>query len=67
MITDELSADRLSQLGLFNPQTVTALLDEHFARRHNWSGVLWELLCFMTWHRLVVAGYPSPAERLSVR
>jgi asparagine synthase (glutamine-hydrolysing) len=54
MITDELSADRMTRLGLFDPATVTGLMDEHFAGRHNRSGILWELLCFTTWHRLLV-------------
>jgi len=54
MITDELSAERMTRLGLFNPQEVTRLLEEHFTRKHNRSGILWELLCFTTWHRLVV-------------
>ncbi len=52
MLTDELSSDRMSRLGFFEPKTVTRLLDEHFARKHNWEGILWELLCFSTWHRL---------------
>jgi asparagine synthase (glutamine-hydrolysing) len=67
MITDELSADRLARVGLFNTRTVTTLLDEHFARRHNWSGILWELLCFTTWYRLVVESpTPAPSATLSV-
>ena len=67
MLTDELSADRMRRLGLFNPDAVTGLLDEHFSRRHNRSGVLWELLCFTTWHRLM-AEEPvvTPSLELSV-
>ena len=59
LITDELSADRMKRLGLFNPVEVTRLLDEHFSRRHNRAGILWELLCFTTWHRLMVE---SPSD-----
>jgi asparagine synthase (glutamine-hydrolysing) len=60
MLRDELSADRVRRLGFFDASAVTNLMDEHFARRHNREGILWELLCFMTWHRLVVES-PTPA------
>jgi asparagine synthase (glutamine-hydrolysing) len=64
MLTDELSADRIRRLGYFNADTVTGLMDEHFSLRNNREGILWELLCFMTWHRLVVEPVaPSPATR----
>ncbi len=66
MITDELSPARLQRLGLFDPTTVSSLLDEHFAGRHNRSGILWELLCFTTWHRLVVEDTTTTPTELSV-
>jgi hypothetical protein len=45
---------------------VTRLLDEHFGRRQNRSGILWELLCFTAWHRLVVEDGDTAAASLSV-
>jgi asparagine synthase (glutamine-hydrolysing) len=54
MLTDELSPERIRRIGLFDPAAVTRLLDEHFSLRHNRSAILWELLTFTTWHRLVV-------------
>ncbi len=66
LLTDELSPARMQRLGLFDSSAVTRLLDEHFDRRHNRSGILWELLCFTTWHRLVVEGATTPAADLSV-
>ena len=65
MITDELSADRMRRLGLFVPSTVDGLMKDHFSRRHDRSGILWELLCFMTWHRLVIEN-ATPSATLSV-
>jgi len=65
MLTDELSPDRMRRIGLFDPAAVTRLLDEHFSRQQNRSGVLWELLCFTTWHRLVVEDAVSPELALS--
>lgn len=63
MLTDELSAARVARLGYFNPGAVTALQDEHFSLRNNREGILWELLCFMTWHRTAVeAAVPEPVE-----
>ena len=63
MLTDELSPARIERLGFFDSGTVSGLLDDHFERRHNREGILWELLCFMTWHRLVVedARVPAPS------
>ena len=54
MLVDELSPDRVKRLGYFDANTVSRLLDEHFSRRHNREGILWELLCFSVWHRLFV-------------
>jgi asparagine synthase (glutamine-hydrolysing) len=54
MLEDELSAARLNRLGYFDSTAVGHLLREHFERRHNHERILWELLCFSTWHRLYV-------------
>jgi asparagine synthase (glutamine-hydrolysing) len=63
MLLDELSPDRLARLGIFDAPTVQRLLAEHFDRRRNWEGVLWALLLFSTWHRLVMEPRPVPAHR----
>ena len=54
MLVDELSPERVKRLGLFEPGAVSGLLDDHLSRRHNREGILWELLCFLTWHRVYV-------------
>ncbi len=54
MLLDELSGERIERLGFFNAKAVEGLIDDHFSRRHNREGILWELLCFSTWHRLYV-------------
>ena len=56
VIEDELSEARIRRLGFFEPATVTGLMRDHFARRHNREGMLWELLCFSVWHRTYVEG-----------
>jgi asparagine synthase (glutamine-hydrolysing) len=66
MLTDELSPGRIRRLGFFDDGAVSRLMDEHFTRRHNREGILWELLCFMTWHRLVVEDAPTSGLALSV-
>jgi asparagine synthase (glutamine-hydrolysing) len=63
VLCDELSEERLRRLGYFAPGAVTALLNDHFGRRHNREGILWELLCFSVWHRLYVEG-PAAAPYL---
>jgi asparagine synthase (glutamine-hydrolysing) len=55
-LADELSANRITRLGHFDPKVVARLLDEHFSHRHNREGILWELLCFSVWHRVYVEG-----------
>jgi asparagine synthase (glutamine-hydrolysing) len=54
MLLEELSAQRIRRLGYFEPTVVARLLDDHISRRQNREGVLWALLCFSSWHRLVV-------------
>ena len=51
MVTDELSAARVADVGLFDGPVVQRMLQEHFDRRHNHEGVLWSLLTFLAWHR----------------
>jgi len=63
MLGDELSPSRLRRLGFFDERAVSTLMDEHFGRRFNREGILWELLCFTTWHRVVVEGGRSPQMR----
>ncbi|HET9707980.1 MAG TPA: asparagine synthase-related protein, partial [Gemmatimonadales bacterium] len=60
VLEDELSADRLARLGLFDGRTVTRLVREHQSRRHNRETILWALLTFSVWHRVYVE---SPASR----
>ena len=68
MIEDELSADRLTRIGLLDASTVGGLLRDHFGHRHNREAILWALLCFSTWHRLFLESPSAPryaATRLS--
>jgi len=54
LLTDELSAERLTRLGYFEPAAVESFLTDHFTRTRNREGILLALLCFSTWHRLYV-------------
>lgn len=67
MLTDELSPDRIRRMGFFDPAVVTRLMDEHFTRQHNRSGILWELLSFTTWHRLVAEGASADVSQFAER
>ena len=63
MIEDELAPARLQRLGYFDSTVVRGLLDDHFSRRHNRTGILWALLCFSVWHRgYVEAGPVAPLD-----
>ncbi len=45
-----LAPDRLKAQGIFNPEYVTRLLDEHTKRRADHRKLLWTLLCFQLWY-----------------
>ena len=46
---DRLAAERLRKQGIFNPQRVTSLLEEHQAGARNHRKLLWTLLVFQLW------------------
>jgi asparagine synthase (glutamine-hydrolysing) len=45
-----LSPGALREQGIFRPETVGRLLDEHVSGREDLSRQLWGLLCFALWH-----------------
>ncbi len=45
-----LAPDEVSRQGFFDPGTVTKLLDDHVARRDDYSRQIWSLLSFTLWH-----------------
>lgn len=66
-----LAPDRLSASGVFRPEAVRQLLDDHSARRHDHSFAIWGLLCFQLWYeRFIAAAEVQPpravAERWSI-
>jgi asparagine synthase (glutamine-hydrolysing) len=54
MVQDELSPARLGRLGFFDTKVVSGLVEDHMTRRHNREAVLWALLSFSVWHRVLV-------------
>lgn len=48
---DLLSAEHLRSQGIFNPQAVRALMDEHIAGRADLRKQLWTLLVFQLWQQ----------------
>ncbi|MGH3109596.1 MAG: asparagine synthase (glutamine-hydrolyzing) [Gaiellaceae bacterium] len=50
-VQDELSAERLSRQGLFEPAAVERLLSEHLAGRRDNRKPIWTLFVFQLWHR----------------
>lgn len=47
-----LSESTLRRHGLFNPKTVSNILEEHFTRKETHSTLIWALMVFETWHRM---------------
>jgi asparagine synthase (glutamine-hydrolysing) len=44
-----LAPGRTREQGYFEPDVVSALLDDHVARRQDYSRQLWGLMCFSLW------------------
>ncbi len=51
MLHDVLAPSALARVGLFQPEYVRRLIDEHVGMRFDHSRPLWTLLVFMTWHQ----------------
>jgi asparagine synthase (glutamine-hydrolysing) len=55
VLLDYCGPDRVAAAGLFRPEAVAALIDEHRSRRYDHGRPLWALLNFMMWHELYIA------------
>jgi asparagine synthase (glutamine-hydrolysing) len=55
VLLDYCGAERVGAAGLFRPEAVGALVDEHLERRHDHGRPLWALLNFMMWHALYLS------------
>jgi len=51
---------RVSETGLFRPEAVESLIEEHLADRYDHGRALWGLLNFLVWHELYISK-PSAA------
>jgi len=49
MARETLSPDALRRQGFFDPAVVIRLIDDHVARRHDYSRQIWNLLVFSLW------------------
>jgi len=45
---------RISETGLFRPEAVKSLIEEHLADRYDHGRALWGLLNFLVWHELYI-------------
>lgn len=55
VLLDHLGPARLEAVGLFRPEAVGRLIDDHLARRRDHGRPLWALLNFMMWHELYIS------------
>jgi asparagine synthase (glutamine-hydrolysing) len=51
----KLSQDNLEKHGIFNPETIKNILDDHYSRREINDTLIWSLLIFQTWFDLYIA------------
>ena len=59
LVRDMLSSARVQRLGLWRPEAVTRLLDEHDAHKRDHSRTLWALLCFVLFNERFRGGRPA--------
>jgi asparagine synthase (glutamine-hydrolysing) len=65
LLRDVLDASTLAQSGLYKPQAVQRLIDEHVRGRADHRKPLWTLLVFELWrrhHQPLLGTAPSPAR-----
>lgn len=55
-----LSESNLKSIGLFNPQVVAKIINEHDRLVRNHETKIWVLLTFMLWHRIYIHNEQSP-------
>lgn len=55
---------RILETGLFRPEAVKSLIEEHLANRFDHGRALWGLLSFMVWHELYIAKPSAAAGNL---
>jgi asparagine synthase (glutamine-hydrolysing) len=48
-------ASRVAETGLFRPEAMQAIIDEHMSGRRDHGRALWGLLNFMVWHERYIA------------
>jgi asparagine synthase (glutamine-hydrolysing) len=48
-LEDTLAPARIRAAGVFRPEFVRRMLDDHYARRANYDNQIWALVTFMTW------------------
>lgn len=56
MVGDLLSASQVSNRGMFRPESVERLIDEHRSGRQDWSMQLWQLLTLELWMQVFLDG-----------
>jgi asparagine synthase (glutamine-hydrolysing) len=54
LLTSYLGPERISETGLFRPEAVQALVDDHLAGRVDHGRALWGLLNYMMWLELYI-------------
>jgi asparagine synthase (glutamine-hydrolysing) len=56
MVDDLLSTSQIRERGLFKPEKIHALVDEHRRGSHDWSMQIWQFLTLELWARMFLDG-----------
>ncbi len=59
LLGDTLAPQRLNAVGLWQTEAITAMLDDHRARRADYGHQLWGLLTFMLWWGQFIEGHEA--------
>jgi asparagine synthase (glutamine-hydrolysing) len=66
LLRDVLLSARCLERGLFRPEAVRQLVDEHTTGKFNHAYRLWNLLCLELWHRMFLDQPPPPVRPLTL-
>jgi asparagine synthase (glutamine-hydrolysing) len=62
MVDDLLSVSQIEKRGLFRPEAVRCLVEEHRSGRHDWSMQLWQFITLELWMQTFLDGGASEFE-----
>jgi asparagine synthase (glutamine-hydrolysing) len=61
-VLDLLSVDSLKKIGIFEPNRIIEVVEDHFSRRKSYGFELWGLIVLIAWYRVRIERPPAPPK-----